>query len=268
MTRINSLPNFGSRARQLRANHADQSVTRGQSPSTSHVPLEVGSMVEVVSTTGVTVYGVIRWLGVPRGKTNEWAGIELVSDKHIVPSSFQWDLGIWGYLIYFVLFRTMRWMAALMGNMELWGISPAKGTGLCLFLSQSAALIAGLSAPLQEHRPSSPPMHPQVRYFLFAEPRIQKFTQKLAYHGLLIGNYIASNYLYVFFSPSIWGLRRACTSYSWIGGVNFATGKNERDSGSLQLLLPWCHTVQVKPAHHPSGLLIETELIFTSVSQC
>lgn len=45
-----------------------------------NVPLEVGSMVEVLSNTGVKVYGVIRWLGVPEGKAGEWAGVELVSD--------------------------------------------------------------------------------------------------------------------------------------------------------------------------------------------
>lgn len=56
----------------------EQSVV--QSLSTSHVPLEVGSMVEVMSNTGVTVYGVVRWLGVLGGKTDEWAGIELVSE--------------------------------------------------------------------------------------------------------------------------------------------------------------------------------------------
>lgn len=44
-----------------------------------HVPLEVGSLVEVVSNSGVTVYGVIRWIGVIEGKTGDWAGIELVS---------------------------------------------------------------------------------------------------------------------------------------------------------------------------------------------
>lgn len=42
------------------------------------VPLEVGSIVEVASSSGVTVYGVVRWLGVPTGKTGDWAGLELV----------------------------------------------------------------------------------------------------------------------------------------------------------------------------------------------
>ncbi|KAG7275983.1 hypothetical protein CRUP_028540 [Coryphaenoides rupestris] len=37
-------------------------------------------MVEVMSNTGVTVYGVIRWTGVPAGKTGEWAGVELDYD--------------------------------------------------------------------------------------------------------------------------------------------------------------------------------------------
>ncbi len=74
------MPNIGSRARQVRETHAEQRVIQSQSSSTSHVPLEVESMVEVVSNSGITVYGVVRWLGVPGGKTDEWAGIELVSD--------------------------------------------------------------------------------------------------------------------------------------------------------------------------------------------
>ncbi|XP_040888847.1 ubiquitin carboxyl-terminal hydrolase CYLD [Toxotes jaculatrix] len=77
VTRISSMPNIGSRAHQVRENHAEQSVTQSQSLSTCHVPLEVGSMVEVMSNMGITVYGVVRWLGLPAGKTDEWAGIEL-----------------------------------------------------------------------------------------------------------------------------------------------------------------------------------------------
>ncbi|XP_076605155.1 ubiquitin carboxyl-terminal hydrolase CYLD [Chaetodon auriga] len=80
VTRINSMPNIGSHARQARDSHTGQSVIQSQSPSTCHVPLEVGSMVEVVSNSGITVYGVVRWLGVPGGKTDEWAGIELDYD--------------------------------------------------------------------------------------------------------------------------------------------------------------------------------------------
>ncbi|XP_031135120.1 ubiquitin carboxyl-terminal hydrolase CYLD [Sander lucioperca] len=77
VTRINSMPNIGSRARQVSDNDTEQSVIQSQSSSTSHVPLEVGSMVEVVSNTGITVYGVVQWLGALEGKTGEWAGIEL-----------------------------------------------------------------------------------------------------------------------------------------------------------------------------------------------
>ncbi|AWP03332.1 putative ubiquitin carboxyl-terminal hydrolase CYLD isoform 2 [Scophthalmus maximus] len=77
VTRINSMPNIGSRARQEREKHAEQNAAPSQSPSTSRVPLEVGSMVEVVSNSGITVYGVVRWLGVLAGKSDEWAGIEL-----------------------------------------------------------------------------------------------------------------------------------------------------------------------------------------------
>lgn len=74
------MPNMGSRSLHLRDSHVEQSITPSQSANTSQMHLEVGSMVEVVSNTGVTVYGVVRWLGVPAGKTSEWAGIELVSD--------------------------------------------------------------------------------------------------------------------------------------------------------------------------------------------
>lgn len=77
VTRINSTPNIGSHARQVGENRTEQGVIQSQRSSTSHVSLEVGSMVEVVSNSGVTVYGVIQWLGVPEGKTDKWAGIEL-----------------------------------------------------------------------------------------------------------------------------------------------------------------------------------------------
>lgn len=80
VTRINSMPTMRSRPRQLSENHREQTVSRPQSLSTSHMTLEVGSMVEVESNSGITVYGVVRWLGTPGGKTGEWAGIELVSD--------------------------------------------------------------------------------------------------------------------------------------------------------------------------------------------
>ncbi|XP_042352637.1 ubiquitin carboxyl-terminal hydrolase CYLD [Plectropomus leopardus] len=77
VTRINSMPNIGSHARPVRESLTEQSVIQSQSSNTSHVPLEVGSMVEVVSNSGITVYGVIQWLGFLEGKTEEWAGIEL-----------------------------------------------------------------------------------------------------------------------------------------------------------------------------------------------
>ncbi|KAM9362193.1 ubiquitin carboxyl-terminal hydrolase CYLD [Symphorus nematophorus] len=77
VTRINSMPTIRTPARQVRESHPEQSVIQSQSLTTSHVPLEVGSMVEVVSKSGITVYGVVQWLGVPAGKTDEWAGIEL-----------------------------------------------------------------------------------------------------------------------------------------------------------------------------------------------
>lgn len=65
-----------------------QTVIQSQSSSLTDVPLEVGSIVEVVSNSGITVYGVVRWLGVLKGKTNEWAGIELVSEKFLFPMTF------------------------------------------------------------------------------------------------------------------------------------------------------------------------------------
>ncbi|CAN9512488.1 unnamed protein product [Ophioblennius macclurei] len=77
VTRINSMPNIGSRTRQATENQTERSVSHTPTPREPLVPLEVGSLVEVVSNTGVTVYGVIRWLGIPTGKTSDWAGIEL-----------------------------------------------------------------------------------------------------------------------------------------------------------------------------------------------
>lgn len=54
-----------------------------------------------------------------------------------------------------------------MGSMEARGISPAKGTGHYLFPSQSADLIAGLSAPPQNGRLPNSPSLLQVRHFSF-----------------------------------------------------------------------------------------------------
>lgn len=69
------MPNIGSSTLQ-RGSHSEEGVLRGS--SVSQVPLEVGSIVEVESTSGILLYGVVRWLGVLKGKKNPWAGIELV----------------------------------------------------------------------------------------------------------------------------------------------------------------------------------------------
>lgn len=76
VARINSMPNLGSKALRQGGSHAGEAVI--QRPGASQAPLEVGSIVEVESTSGIVLYGVVRWLGIPQGKTTEWAGIELV----------------------------------------------------------------------------------------------------------------------------------------------------------------------------------------------
>ncbi|XP_061584032.1 ubiquitin carboxyl-terminal hydrolase CYLD [Cololabis saira] len=73
VTRIHSMPSIGSRARKA----AESRVIQHPRLDEVRERLEVGSMVEVESNTGIIVYGVIRWMGVPRGKTDQWAGIEL-----------------------------------------------------------------------------------------------------------------------------------------------------------------------------------------------
>lgn len=70
------MPNMGSNPLHPRGNQSGEAVVQRSSPS--QVPLEVGSIVEVESTSGIVLYGVVRWLGIPKGKTTEWAGIELV----------------------------------------------------------------------------------------------------------------------------------------------------------------------------------------------
>ncbi|KAK5623376.1 hypothetical protein CRENBAI_015394 [Crenichthys baileyi] len=75
--RVSSMPSIGTSSRQVKKNESEQSVIHNQTLSTSSVPLEVGSLVEVVNNAGITVYGVIRWLGIPQGKMDTWAGIEL-----------------------------------------------------------------------------------------------------------------------------------------------------------------------------------------------
>ncbi|XP_013873195.1 ubiquitin carboxyl-terminal hydrolase CYLD [Austrofundulus limnaeus] len=80
VSRINSMPSIGRSAQQAPEERTGPSEVQNQQLSSAHVPLEVGSMVEVLSNTGVRVYGVIRWLGVPEGKAGEWAGVELDFD--------------------------------------------------------------------------------------------------------------------------------------------------------------------------------------------
>ncbi|XP_017286020.1 ubiquitin carboxyl-terminal hydrolase CYLD [Kryptolebias marmoratus] len=80
VSRINSMPSIGISARRVAENQTEPSVVPNQQLTTAHVPLEVGSIVEVVSNSGVKVYGVIRWLGIPEGKTGDWAGVELDYD--------------------------------------------------------------------------------------------------------------------------------------------------------------------------------------------
>ncbi|XP_056324160.1 ubiquitin carboxyl-terminal hydrolase CYLD [Danio aesculapii] len=73
---LNSLPALNSRNAKkgsvLLKKDASESIQ-----ALSHYSLEVGSMAEVLSLNGLTVYGVIRWIGVPEGKKNCWAGLEL-----------------------------------------------------------------------------------------------------------------------------------------------------------------------------------------------
>ncbi|XP_073681595.1 ubiquitin carboxyl-terminal hydrolase CYLD [Garra rufa] len=76
VSRINSMPALKSRIAKkesilLNTNGSDSIQ------ALSHYSLEVGSMAEVISLNGLTVYGVIRWIGVPEGKKNCWAGLEL-----------------------------------------------------------------------------------------------------------------------------------------------------------------------------------------------
>ncbi|XP_037643010.1 ubiquitin carboxyl-terminal hydrolase CYLD [Sebastes umbrosus] len=78
---VNSTPpSVRSYSLKVKEDHTVQNVFHSQSSSPFHAPLEVGSMVEVVSNLGITVYGVIQWLGVPGEKTDDWAGIELDYD--------------------------------------------------------------------------------------------------------------------------------------------------------------------------------------------
>lgn len=78
VTRINSLPAFRLHSVIKGSTLCKQDVSKSIQVL-SDCSLEVGSMVEVMSDNGVTIYGVVRWIGVPEGKKKYWAGLELVS---------------------------------------------------------------------------------------------------------------------------------------------------------------------------------------------
>ncbi|TNN52518.1 Ubiquitin carboxyl-terminal hydrolase CYLD [Liparis tanakae] len=77
---LNAAPNTEAPPRQVRKGSTEQSAAQRRRSSTPYASLDLGSMVEVVSNSGLTVYGVVQWLGVPEGKTDKWAGIELEYD--------------------------------------------------------------------------------------------------------------------------------------------------------------------------------------------
>ncbi|XP_059393297.1 ubiquitin carboxyl-terminal hydrolase CYLD [Carassius carassius] len=76
VSRINSMPALNSRNAKKGSIILNTDVS-STIQSLSHSSLEVGSMAEVISLNGLTVFGVIRWIGVPEGKKNCWAGLEL-----------------------------------------------------------------------------------------------------------------------------------------------------------------------------------------------
>ncbi|XP_052425518.1 ubiquitin carboxyl-terminal hydrolase CYLD [Carassius gibelio] len=76
VSRINSMPALNSRNAKKGSIILNTDVS-STIQSLSHSSLEVGSMAEVISLNGLTVFGVIRWIGVPKGKRNCWAGLEL-----------------------------------------------------------------------------------------------------------------------------------------------------------------------------------------------
>jgi len=78
VSRIYSMPALNFRNATKGSTFSNKNVSNSIQ-AMSHYSLEVGSMAEVISLNGLTVYGVIRWIGVPDGKKNYWAGLELVS---------------------------------------------------------------------------------------------------------------------------------------------------------------------------------------------
>ncbi|KAG1949586.1 ubiquitin carboxyl-terminal hydrolase CYLD [Pimephales promelas] len=76
VSRIYSMPALNFRNAKKGSTFSNKNVSNSIQ-AMSHYSLEVGSMAEVISLNGLTVYGVIRWIGVPDGKKNYWAGLEL-----------------------------------------------------------------------------------------------------------------------------------------------------------------------------------------------
>ncbi|MBN3304926.1 CYLD hydrolase, partial [Amia calva] len=70
----NSDPNLVQRGQDSR----NSQISRGSGPPRMlRSTLEVGSMVEFKAINLATLYGVVRWIGVPEGKNQPWAGVEL-----------------------------------------------------------------------------------------------------------------------------------------------------------------------------------------------
>ncbi|XP_076850425.1 ubiquitin carboxyl-terminal hydrolase CYLD [Brachyhypopomus gauderio] len=78
VSRMNSMPNFSWK---IRTKISTQETF--PSKALNCHPLEVGSMVETVSGNRI-VYGVIRWIGVLKGKRHKWAGLELEDEMTTV----------------------------------------------------------------------------------------------------------------------------------------------------------------------------------------
>ncbi len=91
MSRIHSMPAFNSRNAKKGTILLNADVSNSVQ-ALSHSSLDVGSMVEVISLNGLTVYGVIRWIGVPDWKEkyagqdlNWWASaFSSLSIKHVL----------------------------------------------------------------------------------------------------------------------------------------------------------------------------------------
>ncbi|KAL0978605.1 hypothetical protein UPYG_G00172810 [Umbra pygmaea] len=78
VSRVNSVSSLGSLGRQVNdVTSTDQRVGQSPSPTLAQRDLELGSVVQVTSNTGVTVYGVIRWIGDLSENKKNWVGIEL-----------------------------------------------------------------------------------------------------------------------------------------------------------------------------------------------